>query len=295
MPKPYPPELVHYLLSSGVNRVIVGHTPHGNCPTVIPHGEGLTVIMADTSFSQMKSNLAYLGDNRGDAVCDIAIGGSQGQTCLVRGTTGDSAARSGDRGTVNYSVPGSENGDHRIGMVQPASESVAENERFFVKAFLPALEGKDARYLLCKVDGYINTYQKEPAAEVDRVFLGSKGIELNDTTMTRVTSHGDVEPVPDDIVEHVFRRIDLDHDGKVTQKELVAACSKKEVREALLETFPGTSLEETFTTLDADNDGQVSLDEFREKMKGLMLSPRGELRRGSWGPPTDSYARRRRG
>lgn len=287
MPKRYPQKLVDCLLSSGVNRIIVGHTPHGSCPTVIPHDGDLTVIMADTSFSQMKSNLAFIGDNRGDAVCDVAIGGSQGQTCLVRGTTGDSAATSGDRGTVNYLVPGSKNGDRRIGMVQPETESVALNERFFVKAFLPALEGKDAKYLLCKVDGFVNTYHKEPAAEVDKVFLGSKGIELNDTTMTRVTSHGDVEPDPEDIVEHVFKRIDLDHDGVVTMRELVAACSKKEVREVLKAAFPATSLEETFTSLDADNDGQVSLDEFRVRMKGLELSPRGP-RRNTWEAIPDS-------
>jgi hypothetical protein len=48
MPKQYPPDLLGFLVSQGVSRVIVGHTPHGNCPTVIPH-EGLTVIMGDTS------------------------------------------------------------------------------------------------------------------------------------------------------------------------------------------------------------------------------------------------------
>ena len=48
MPKQYPPDLLHFLVSQGVSRVIVGHTPHGNCPTVIPH-EGLSVIMGDTS------------------------------------------------------------------------------------------------------------------------------------------------------------------------------------------------------------------------------------------------------
>lgn len=48
MPKQYPPELLKFLISEGVRRVVVGHTPHGNCPTVIPH-DGLTVIMGDTS------------------------------------------------------------------------------------------------------------------------------------------------------------------------------------------------------------------------------------------------------
>ena len=66
----------------------MGHTPHGNCPTVIPH-QGLTVLMGDTSYSNMKADQAYSGDNRGDAVCEIVVDGDR---CVVRGRTGAAAA-----------------------------------------------------------------------------------------------------------------------------------------------------------------------------------------------------------
>lgn len=40
----------------------------------------------------MKSDLAYSGDNRGDAVCEIAIRGTADlDRCIVRGRTGQSA------------------------------------------------------------------------------------------------------------------------------------------------------------------------------------------------------------
>ena len=44
MPLQYPPDLVKYLRKHGVKYVVVGHTPHGNAPTVIQH-DGLVVLM----------------------------------------------------------------------------------------------------------------------------------------------------------------------------------------------------------------------------------------------------------
>lgn len=277
MPKAYPKELVEYLSDSGVDRVIVGHTPHGNCPTVIPHIEGLTVLMADTSFSQMKSDLAYTGDNRGDAVCEVTI---EGARCSVRGRT-DTGRGAGPRQVIQYKVPGRTCGDQRIGMVQPVSEEVPANERFFVKAFLPALEGQPGRYLLCKVDGFTNTYQEGTGLDVDRVFLGSGAqLERNESRISRVTSHGDECPGVDEIAEHIFRRLDRDHDGGITVKELIAACSREEVRTALAWTFPDARLEDIFADLDADQDGQVTREEFRRRFTSeslqWMASYRGE-------------------
>ena len=46
--------LVHQLHDSGIRRMVVGHTPHGNCPTVIKckaDDAFVDVIMADTSYS----------------------------------------------------------------------------------------------------------------------------------------------------------------------------------------------------------------------------------------------------
>ena len=50
MPLPLPDNMVEYLKQYGVKFVVVGHTPHGNAPTVIMH-DGVTLIMGDTSFS----------------------------------------------------------------------------------------------------------------------------------------------------------------------------------------------------------------------------------------------------
>jgi hypothetical protein len=78
MPALLPPHVVDTLTSpsNGIERVIVGHTPHGNCPTFINHGVGeghdgapkLQVIMCDTSYSDTKA-----ADNRGQAASDVVL------------------------------------------------------------------------------------------------------------------------------------------------------------------------------------------------------------------------------
>eukprot|EP00439_Symbiodinium_sp_Y106_P081502 s1344_g20.t1 len=200
-------DLVKHLQDHGICRVVVGHTPHGNCPTVIPHEgallgicsgscamlnpRGLSVIMGDTSYSCMKSDLAYAGDNRGDAVCEIAL---EGDTCFVRGRTGYVDGLSDfPASVVHYAAPGGcdGGGDPHIGIVQPQSEEVPEDKRFFVKACLAALEGYDARYLLCKVDGFTNTYQEESPDEVIRIFGSHSILPSNKTTREDITSFGE--------------------------------------------------------------------------------------------------------
>ena len=79
MPLDSPDYLMSKLNQCGVYRVIVGHTPHGNCPTVVNSGSGgggggggggprLQVIMVDTSYSDVKSS-----DMRGRAVGSVSI------------------------------------------------------------------------------------------------------------------------------------------------------------------------------------------------------------------------------
>ena len=106
------------LSSAGVARVIVGHTPIGNCPSVIRstsgasnslatdfNGEGgLTVFMCDTSYS----NLAKIagGGQRGKAVSELVVL-SDTQTA-VHGEleTGDS---------ISYVIDGPCGGDSHVG------------------------------------------------------------------------------------------------------------------------------------------------------------------------------------
>jgi len=272
MPKQYPPDLVEHLLAQDVRRVVVGHTPHGNCPTVIPHEGGLTAIMGDTSYSCMKSDLAYAGDNRGDAVCEIAM---EGERCVVRGQTGRVDGLSCHRQVVHYYAPGGprSGGDPHIGIVQPESEEVPADSRFFVKACLAALEGYEAKYLLCKVDSFVYTYQEESPDEVIRIF-GSHSVLPENKSRRSDVSFGlaGFAGVGGDVVEGIFERLDRDHDGAVTAKELHAACTDSSVRMALQWTFPDTCLEDVFSELDANKDGLVSRSEFVTRFRGTVVA-----------------------
>lgn len=79
MPTQLPVDVVQQLSESGIKRLIVGHTPHGNCPTVIKQKaidgadeESSTyfeeVVMCDTSYSNMKAD-----DNRGGAATELVL------------------------------------------------------------------------------------------------------------------------------------------------------------------------------------------------------------------------------
>lgn len=147
MPMVYPAELVDLLTRNGISRVVVGHTPHGNCPTVVPH-DGVTLVMADTSFSQMASNLSFTGDNRGEAVAEVVI---EGDDCRIHG-------RTECRQVIDYRISPSDvrRSDPLIGKVV-----VGDDENgFFVKAKLAPQPERYAReYLLCHVNGYKTQYK----------------------------------------------------------------------------------------------------------------------------------------
>ncbi|KAJ8554726.1 hypothetical protein ON010_g9756 [Phytophthora cinnamomi] len=84
MPTPVPEEIASLLSESDIRRVIIGHTPHGNCPTVVKQPqqqEGTCaadnssdtvtfedVIMCDTSYSDARAP-----DNRGSAASELVV------------------------------------------------------------------------------------------------------------------------------------------------------------------------------------------------------------------------------
>ncbi|KAF1329173.1 hypothetical protein FI667_g6137, partial [Globisporangium splendens] len=79
MPTRLPRDVAQKLCESGVNRVVVGHTPHGTCPTVIKQDSSedqslsaaagfAEVVMCDTSYSDMK-----VSDNRGRAASEVIL------------------------------------------------------------------------------------------------------------------------------------------------------------------------------------------------------------------------------
>eukprot|EP01121_Diplochlamys_sp_Union-15-3_P002095 TRINITY_DN11816_c0_g1_i1.p1 TRINITY_DN11816_c0_g1~~TRINITY_DN11816_c0_g1_i1.p1 ORF type:complete len:439 (-),score=62.94 TRINITY_DN11816_c0_g1_i1:10-1152(-) len=65
----------NYLLKSGIQRVVAGHRPFGDSPTIIK-SNGVEVIDGDTSYSDMSKP-----DNRGCAVGEICIQGSLSKNC----------------------------------------------------------------------------------------------------------------------------------------------------------------------------------------------------------------------
>eukprot|EP00516_Mucochytrium_quahogii_P005685 CAMPEP_0203759750 /NCGR_PEP_ID=MMETSP0098-20131031/12916_1 /ASSEMBLY_ACC=CAM_ASM_000208 /TAXON_ID=96639 /ORGANISM=" , Strain NY0313808BC1" /LENGTH=379 /DNA_ID=CAMNT_0050652921 /DNA_START=1240 /DNA_END=2379 /DNA_ORIENTATION=+ len=69
LPARIPRSVANYLLDSGIRRVVSGHRPHGDTPTVIREEEtDFIVVTADTSYSDKTAP-----DNRGKAVSEILV------------------------------------------------------------------------------------------------------------------------------------------------------------------------------------------------------------------------------
>jgi hypothetical protein len=93
LPQPVPPDVAAFLHRAGVRRVLSGHRPHGDTPTVIAAGAGhdrLYVVTADTSYSERQS----ASNTR--APCELTLllptAGGQNEResqCVVRGARAD--------------------------------------------------------------------------------------------------------------------------------------------------------------------------------------------------------------
>lgn len=77
-----------FLQESGINRVLSGHQPHGQSPTVVRHPDtNLLVITCDTSRSDSRgSKLFNPANNRGLAVSVVSI---QGESVCIEGKLAD--------------------------------------------------------------------------------------------------------------------------------------------------------------------------------------------------------------
>lgn len=174
MPMQVPEEAMLMLNRAGVRRLVVGHTPHGTCPTIFKSGgpamaePGLLVVMADTSYSDIKSK-----DCRGRAVSEVQLL-DDGQV-HVQGVLPDGR---GFAYTLPDGVGGEEHPD-LIGWDLPAVAGEAPEaaldvevvrelggQRFFVKSYLES----DHLYMLQHVDGFLNKYVYLRPQEVTRVF-----------------------------------------------------------------------------------------------------------------------------
>ena len=165
MPEPAGEALASTLNKAGVERLVVGHIPHGSSPTVIKsRGYGvddpiLEIIMCDTSYSDMG-----VDDNRGIAVSELVIESSG--AAHVHGVQHD-----GDELEFNL-APGVGPASELIGQLEPVDDGR------FVKAYIP----KRREFILCRVRGFTVSYDFLTVEETKSIF----GI---------VAPHGRVTPV----------------------------------------------------------------------------------------------------
>jgi len=172
MPMQVPDEAMLMLNRAGIRRLVVGHTPHGMCPTIVKSGgpgmaePGLVVVMADTSYSDVKCK-----DCRGRAVSEVQLF-DDGQV-HVQGVLPDGR-------NFAYSLPdgvGGEEHPNLIGWNLPSgalTEAVLDvdvanelgGKPFFIKSYLAS----DHLYMLQHVDGFLNKYVYLRPQEVTRVF-----------------------------------------------------------------------------------------------------------------------------
>lgn len=159
MPTPLPKEIATLLSESGIRRVIIGHTPHGNCPTVIkqPQQQEDTcaaatsasetfegVVMCDTSYSDARAS-----DNRGSAASDVVLEPSG--RVLVNGVLEDGRRISYD--ALN---------DPWVGQLL--------RDGTMVKAKLLDGNNTEPTYLVFRVDnGYSYTYHDRTVAQLREI------------------------------------------------------------------------------------------------------------------------------
>eukprot|EP00966_Prymnesium_polylepis_P242010 5597000-Prymnesium_polylepis.1 len=168
MPQPLPAELVAKLNRNGINKLAVGHTPHGNAPTLL-HSEAMLLVMVDTSFSDISAP-----DQRGAAVCEVQF--LKDGSVHVHGVLDD-------RRPVEFSVPSScqvgcllpalpvpqlgvgERDSGGAAMLEEAILVKLSERPHIIKAWLP----EEQMYLLCNHEGFVVSYLTLGATEVARL------------------------------------------------------------------------------------------------------------------------------
>ena len=185
MPEPLPDEITRRLNASGVDRLIIGHTPHGNCPTVARSGAApgsepgepsCLVVMGDTSYSDMDQ-----ADNRGAAVAEVCVG-RHGKV-RVRGCLHDGRE-------YDYTLAEGNGSKHDlVGQAEAASRAGVDGrgnpQPFFVKAQLVSGE-----VLMCNVNGYQVTYHTMPRLLAETVLNGKGGLRETSIAAVRSSDEG---------------------------------------------------------------------------------------------------------
>jgi len=267
MAKQLPTQVVDKLKRDGINRILVGHTPHGNCPTVVTSlgtSGSVDLIMADTSYSDMSA-----ADNRGGALSTITLH-ADGTTTI------DGELHDGCKVEYTLSEGGAGKGDRYVGRLEePTSES---KERYFVKA---RLRGGD--YLLCHVSGFKYQYEVLTREETERRFADVHNDDVPDGARplrlsTQYSTSGDETVVghPTDfqaargsLIDNIFRWADVDKSGQVTLEELRSLGPVDELIKLVAKPVSGLdTIEKLFKAIDKDGSGTISLEELRRFLTG---------------------------
>ena len=157
MPKPLPDEVVKELATAKIKRVVIGHTPHGNAPTIIPCRSAdnfVHLIMCDTSYSDSSKD-----DMRGEAVSTVVI---EDQSTTVEGKLQDGRE-------IEYKVSVGEadhsnkDGEHLYDR-HIGQRVVKAGEEWFVKAKLHS-----GQYVLCQHAGFKVNYQDIEEAALQKL------------------------------------------------------------------------------------------------------------------------------
>eukprot|EP00051_Salpingoeca_urceolata_P002000 m.46015 g.46015 ORF g.46015 m.46015 type:complete len:681 (+) comp11823_c0_seq3:72-2114(+) len=272
MPQPVPEAVAQQLLRSGIERVLVGHTPHGNCPTLIKTPvagttRGLLVVMADTSYSDMKAE-----DNRGFAVSDVTV--LDRDSTKVQGVIETQEKISYTLSLENLFAP---QGDQLIGTLLPDDE-----EPRFVKA---RMVQDEAEYLLCHVKGYTTKYYRSSAGDVREILdikvapvrQASSSDSFTATTAILLEDR-DASDNRRALLSAMFERLDQNTDGAVDLLELrsgVEQCPSFGKLVRLNSNTPAAEQEmaELFAGIDTDNSGQITQEEFVAFFDGQPIKP----------------------
>ena len=227
MPRPLEPALCSKLRACGVYRMVLGHTPHGNCPTMIRSGDEscpFLVAMVDTSYSDMRT-----ADNRGTAVSTLDV--MKDGTIRVRGRLPQSV-EGGERIEYEMLPDPLQMRYELVGTMQPANEP--DNTPTANRRFVKARFAQSDRYLLCHVDGFKVEYSTMSDAEARKLFKvkepppspvtrrGSRRASLMELMVTGDDGDDQLEDKAH-LIDQLFDLVDSNGDGTIEAAELKAA------------------------------------------------------------------------
>mmetsp|Transcript_38706 Transcript_38706/g.64204 ORF Transcript_38706/g.64204 Transcript_38706/m.64204 type:complete len:670 (-) Transcript_38706:447-2456(-) len=275
MPLAMDKSLMERLNRGGIRRLVLGHTPHGNCPTVIkssgPGGmdPSVEVIMADTSYSDMQQL-----DNRGNAVSEVQV--LPDNTLRVHG-------RLEDNERILYTLQPTTSQSELIGLTHTVSNR-------FVKAYLP----EKRSFLFCNVNGFKTEYDVVDTQAAYKLFELPMPtpddlpiLKHKSKSQSSFTSSGDdgMHGCDHEIASHraamardLFHEIDKNGSNNLSLNEIKEALNNNQVFWKLVSGMSGThallSPAELLKRMDADGDYRVSLTEFQDVCKDIWRHTR---------------------